>query len=90
MLEFPEEKATFAACAVLPSADDAATKMDIALLSSTIERLEASTKVDITGLKKDIERLRADAKANSTELKVDFLRWMAIMLGLIVNLSLGG
>ena len=72
MLEFPEEKATFAACAVLPSADDATTKMDIALLSS------------------DIERLEADAKANSTELKVDFLRWMAIMLGLIVNLSLGG
>ena len=51
-----DEKATLAARAVLPSVDEAATKTDITLLSSAIERLESSTKADS-------ERLEAAMKA---------------------------
>ncbi len=90
-----EEKATLAARAVLPSADDAATKADVTGLQAAIERSEASTKADIAGLKKDIERseasttaalnqLRTETKKDSAELKVDLLRWMAVMLGVVV------
>ena len=79
-----EEKATLAACAVLPSADEAATKTDITLLSSAIERLEEAMKAAITGLKKDNERLKADTKAAIAESKVDLLKWIAAMLGVVV------
>ena len=41
------EKATLAACAVLPSVDEVASKTDITLLRSAIERLRASTKAAI-------------------------------------------
>ena len=94
-----EEKATLAARAVLPSVDEAATKTDITLLSSAIERLEEVMTAAITQLKADttaaierseektkaaIERSEANAKANNAELKVDLLRWMAVMLGVVV------
>ncbi len=76
-----EEKATLAARAVLPSADEAATKADI-------ERLEASMKAAIerlgTETKAAISQLKAETKKDSAELKVDLLKWMAIMLGLAV------
>ena len=48
-----EEKATLAARAVLPSVDEAATKTDITLLSSAIERLEEVMTAAITQLKAD-------------------------------------
>ena len=77
-----EEKATLAACAVLPSVDEAATKTDFALLSSAIERLEEvmtaaierseeTMKAAITGLKKDNERSEETTKAAITGLKKD-------------------
>ena len=85
-----EEKATLAACAVLPSVDEAATKTDITLLSSAIERLEEV-------MTAAIERSEANTKKDIAELKVGLLKWIAAMLGvavaaigLIVNLSLGG
>ena len=66
-----EEKATLAACAVLPSVDEAATKTDITLLSSAIERLEEVMTAAITGLKKDNERLKADMMAAINQLRAD-------------------
>ena len=83
-----EEKATLAACAVLPSVDEAATKTDITLLSSAIERLEEVMTAAINQLRADtmaaINQLKADTKAAIAESKVDLLKWIAAMLGVVV------
>ena len=88
------EKATLAACAVLPSVDEAASKTGITLLSSAIERLEEVMKAAINQLRADTKAAIAESKAES---KVGLLKWIAAMLGvavaaigLIVKLSLGG